>query len=147
MAVLYSTRKLKPFGVKDYRFTITSKALGTVDINQLAQEMSAESTVTRHDIKAVLSSLEDHIISNLRRGNIVQLGDLGSFRINLRSGVVGTEEEVTPALIRGVNVYFRPSKAFRNAMKPENEFMTFKPYYPEKEDGSTDAQPQVVVIA
>lgn len=138
MAVLYSKRKLTTFNDKTERYAITCKSLGAVDINELAQEMAAESTVTRHDIKAVVSSLEDHILSNLRRGNTVKLGDLGSFSLKLRSSLVDKPENVNPSMVKGVRVQFTPSKAFKNAVRPDNEFMTFKPYY-RADEGATDA--------
>lgn len=113
------------------KYTIASKALGHTGINELAQEMAAESTVTRHDVKAVLSSLEDHIMRNLRQGHTVQLGDLGSFHLTLSSAMVEEEKDVNPSLVKGVNVRFVPSKAFKNALKLGSEFVSFKPYYPE----------------
>lgn len=137
MAILYSKRKLKTFNNSNVRYAIISKALGAVGINELAQEMAAESTVTRHDIKAVISSLEDHILANLRRGNTVKLGDLGSFSLTLKSALTEVPTDVNPSLVKGVKVRFTPSKAFKNAVRPDNEFVTFKPYYPQEEQ--TDA--------
>lgn len=133
MAILYSKRKLKTFHDGKEHYAITSKSLGTVGINELAQEMAAESTVTRHDIKAVVSSLEDHVLSNLRRGNTVKLGDLGSFSLILKSDLVNEPTEVNPSLVKGVKVRFTPSKAFKNAVRPDNEFVSFKPFYPQEE--------------
>lgn len=129
MAILYSMRSVKAFNAERNQYAIVAKALGRIGINELAVEMSAESTVTRHDVKAVLSSLEDHIMRNLRKGNTVQLGDLGSFYLTLNSSLVDTPEEVSPLQIKGVNVRFTPSKTFKNAMKPSSNFVSFKPFY------------------
>lgn len=129
MSILYSARVVKSFQDDVIRYTLTPKAVGTVTINELADDMAAESTVTRHDVKAVLSSLEVNIIKSLRRGNTVQLGDLGSFHLTFKSGLVTSKEEVSPSLVKNINVRFVPSKAFKNAMKKDNEFISFKAYH------------------
>lgn len=142
MAILFTKRKLKTFNNPKERYAIISKALGSVGINELSQEMAAESTVTRHDIKAVISSLEDHILSNLRRGNTVKLGDLGSFSVLLKSMLADNPADVNPSMVKGVKIRFTPSKAFKNAVRPDNEFVTFKPYYPQDEEtGATGGEP------
>lgn len=135
MAILYSKRNVKAFNHSEPQFAIVAKALGSVGINELAREMSAESTVTRHDVKAVLSSLEDHIMRHLRNGNTVQLGDLGSFHLTFNSTLVDDPELVSPSQIKGVKIRFTPSKALKNALKPTSDYISFKPYYPsEKEE-------------
>lgn len=136
MAILYSKRGVKAFNNPRNQYAIVAKALGRIGINELAQEMSAESTITRHDIKAVLSSLEDHIMRNLRKGNTIQLGDLGSFYLTLSSSLVDKPEEVSPLQVKGINVRFKPSKALKNAMKPSSNFISFKPFYGSETDGT-----------
>ena len=99
--------------------------LGQVNINDLAEEMAQESTVTRHDILAVLSSLQQHVIRHLQQGQSVRLGDLGAFHVRISSRPSEKEEDVTADNIRSVRVRFRRSAAMMDKMRLTNPQMTF----------------------
>ncbi len=64
-----------------------------VTLSQVAENISRECTLTVHDIKAVLSSLQEQIILQLQDGKSVRFGDLGSFRATLQSKGVANKEE------------------------------------------------------
>ncbi len=49
-----------------------------MNLEQVATNISRECTVTVHDVKAVLSSLQEQIILALQDGKSVRFGDLGS---------------------------------------------------------------------
>lgn len=54
-----------------------------VNLNDIANRISKTCTVTEHDVKAVLSALQEQILYSLSDGHSVRLGDLGSFRPTL----------------------------------------------------------------
>ena len=56
-----------------------------MNLEQVATNISRECTVTVHDVKAVLSSLQEQIILALQDGKSVRFGDLGSFHVTVRS--------------------------------------------------------------
>lgn len=103
----------------------TQVRLGEININDLADDMSAESTVTRHDILAVLSSLQQHVIKNLQQGRSVRLGDLGSFHVDITSRPSETEDEVTSENIKAVRVHFRKSGIMKSQFQLTNSKMRF----------------------
>ena len=57
------------------------QAKGDVSIREMAEQIQASCTVTKSDVYAVLVALEDVIIDALKGGEIVRLGDIGSFQI------------------------------------------------------------------
>ena len=56
---------------------------GTVDTNKLAQRIHSRCTVTPADVKAVLSSLSDVVIEELKDGNRIHIEGLGYRQITL----------------------------------------------------------------
>lgn len=96
-----------------------------VKLANLADEISLECTVTRHDILAVISSMEEKIIAHLQNGNSVRLGMLGSFAPTIRSNSSSTEKGFTTDNIRAVGVAFRPSTTMRYQLSVNNPKVEF----------------------
>lgn len=57
----------------------------TVTQHEVIMGIQSKCTLTRADIKAVLVALEEVVIEQLKMGNAVRLGDLGSFRPTLKT--------------------------------------------------------------
>ena len=70
----------------------------------------------RADVMAVLIALEDTIVEGLERGEIVRLGEIGSFQIGLRGKGAVSEEEYSASLIRKAKVNFRPGVALTEVL-------------------------------
>lgn len=88
-------------------------------IAQIVKRVEKRSTVSSADVKAVLDTLQYEVIDALENGNSVRLGDLGSFRLTMRSGGVATPAEAKKKgaqLIKQVNVQFTKSTAMRDAL-------------------------------
>jgi predicted histone-like DNA-binding protein len=62
-------------------------------------------------VYAVLVALEDVITDALRGGEIVRLGDLGTFQIGISSKGAVTEEDYDVSLIKKARINFRPGTA------------------------------------
>lgn len=73
-------------------------------------------TVHKSDVFAVLVALEDVITQYLKSGEIVRLGDLGTFQIGISSKGALTEEDYTEALIKKAQINFRPGSALMGAL-------------------------------
>ncbi len=97
-----------------------------VKLSQLTDAISKQSTVTVHDVKAVLSALEEHIITFLYNGNSIRLGDLGSFRLTLKSEGVENAADYGSGNIKGVRVRFTPSANMKYLMDKSNPNMQFQ---------------------
>lgn len=91
-----------------------------VNLSELAAAISTECTVTIHDIKAVLSALEEKVIAYLQSGMSVRLGDLGSFRPTINSRGTASPEEFKSSNICSVKVIFIKSGAMRYGFSLSN---------------------------
>ena len=97
-----------------------------VNCQQLSKSISEKCTVTIHDVKAVLSVLEEEIVNHLRNGDSVRLGDVGTFRATLSTEGAMTREAFASKNIMRVNVRFLPSSNMRHKLSvvnPEIQFM------------------------
>ena len=97
----------------------------SVTLDSLCEIISRQCTVTVHDVKAVLSALEEPVYQHLRNGNSVRLGDLGSFRPTLRSMGVEQETDFNSSYIQSVSVRFSPSSKLRFELSKQNPAVTF----------------------
>ena len=109
---------------KEYLYHASLLPVVPVRLAQLAQEVSDACTLTPHDIKAVISALEERIYKALRNGQSVRLGDLGSFHPTLSSSGTATEEEFSAENLRGVKVRFVCSSKLRYELGLNNPNMT-----------------------
>lgn len=88
--------------------------------------MEKRSTVSSADVKAVLDALQYEVIEALEAGNTVRLGDIGSFRLTMKSQGVETAAEAKKKgaqLIKQVNVQFTKSTTMRDT--PDARLLDF----------------------
>ena len=99
-----------------------------MNLEDISEAITEVCTVTRHDIKAVLSALQEQVIKAMQNGQSIRLGDLGSFRPTLSSNGVPTADEVSSQLIRSVNCRFTPGTMMHSRLaitSPEVRFGSF----------------------
>lgn len=102
-------RPSKP-GEKDSekKFYAVSKTNGTSSMKTLCKLISARSTVSSADVKAVLDNLNFVLDMELQEGRIVRLGDFGSFRISVSSdGVTDKRISIRVCCARRVSFSLR----------------------------------------
>ena len=87
------------------------QANGEASIREMAERIQQTCTVHKSDVFAVLVALEDVITDALRGGEIVRLGDLGTFQIGISSKGAVTEEDYDESLIKKARINFRPGMA------------------------------------
>ena len=90
---------------------------GTVDTNKLAQRIHSRCTVTPADVKAVLSSLSDVVIEELKDGNRIHLEGLGYLQITLECPPIQSTKEIRAELIRFKSVAFRSEAELRKRLR------------------------------
>lgn len=90
------------------------------NVEDFYESISQESTITRHDVKAVVSALEEGIIRHLQDGYSVRLGDLGSFHVTLSTTASTSAKEVSKKNITAVKVQFTPSASLHSGMSLNN---------------------------
>lgn len=90
-----------------------------VTLAQIVKRVEKRSTVSSDDVKAVLDALQYEVIEALEAGNTVRLGDIGSFRLTIKSQGVETAAEAKKKgaqLIKQVNVQFTKSTTMRDTL-------------------------------
>ena len=93
------------------KYYAQAQASGDVSIREMSERIQQTFTVTKSDVYAVLVSMEDVIIDALKSGEIVRLGDLGTFQIGVSGKGTLTEEEYDSSLIQKARINFRPGIA------------------------------------
>ena len=93
------------------KYYAQAQASGDVNIREMSERIQQTCTVTKADVYAVLVSMEDVIIDASKSGEIVRLGDLGTFQIGVSGKGTLTEEEYDSSLIQKARINFRPGIA------------------------------------
>ena len=90
------------------KYYAQAQARGDVNIREMASRIQGTCTVTKADVYAVLVALEDVIVEALQNGEIVRLGELGTFQVGLSGKGAVTSEDYDTSLIRKARINFRP---------------------------------------
>ena len=98
-----------------YYPTVVSQ--GHADLRAIAERITAMSTVSSVDTMAVLEAFLTVIPQELAEGNIVELGELGSFRLTALASGEARPEAVSKRNIKEVKVRFKPGKLFKQVLK------------------------------
>ena len=104
-----------------------AKSSGEIDIDEMAERIQRSSTVNWADVVCVLRALQTEMIDSFKKGEIVRLGNIGSFYVTLRSNGVLVQKDVKEGLIKGARVRFRPGKEIKDALKTLDYSMKFCP--------------------
>ena len=98
-----------------------------IGLNDIAEQIEKQSTVSLADIKGVLDALQEVTLEAIRDGYSVRLGDLGSFRPTLRAAQTRENaEDVTAADIKDVRVRYTPSVALTRRLQLRNVQLNIK---------------------
>ena len=92
------------------------QANGDISLREMAERIQSTCTVHKSDVFAVLVALEDVITEALKSGEIVRLGELGTFQIGISSKGAATEEDYSDTLIKKARINFRPGSALAGAL-------------------------------
>ena len=98
------------------KYYATAKSSGRADTYVIAKSINSMSTVSSVDTAAVLEAFLTVVPEKLAEGNIVELGDFGSFRVSVSSDGAAAAEEVTARSITDVRVLFSPGKRFKQVL-------------------------------
>ena len=98
---------------KYYPSFVTS---GRVSLRQLSRQIAEVSTVSSVDTIAVLEALLTIIPREIANGNIVELGDFGTFRLRIKTEGADTAEAVTSRNITQAMPRFMPGKESQKSL-------------------------------
>ncbi len=88
---------------------------GEMTFEELCEDIAETCTLTSADVKAVLDRMAWIISKNLKAGRIVQMGELGNFRLTVGSKGSITKEDFNASLIKKPKVVFHPGKRIQEA--------------------------------
>lgn len=98
------------------KYYATAVKKNEITMRQLAKQIAQISTVSSVDTIAVIESLIELIPQHLMLGNVVRMGDFGSFSIGIKSEGIEENDHFNSGLIKGVKIYFRPGKELKKAL-------------------------------
>lgn len=98
------------------KYYAQAQARGEAGIRELSQRIQQMCTVTRADVQAVLTALEDVIADSLANGEIVRLGELCSLRVSLSGEGALTKEEYHTGLITKKRILFHSGETLANML-------------------------------
>lgn len=98
------------------KFYPSIQSSGRVSTRELAERAAQMSTLTTTDMVAAIESMLTIIPAELAKGNIVELGDFGSFWLRVNAEGANTAEEVRANQIIGVLPRFNPGKEFKRTL-------------------------------
>ena len=113
-----------------------------VSFEELCEQSAEESALTSADIKACMDRVIRCLARNLMNGNPVDCGDLGSFRINLRSEGSITKEGYDPeTMMRTPKLVFTPGMVLKDVReKATYTRVTKKPEGEETTEGGEETE-------
>lgn len=92
----------------------------------LTAEIEQKCTLTRVDIVACLTALQESIVTHLKDGRSVRFGDLGSFRLSVRGKGVTEVDEVKQENIKSLRVLFTPSGKLAKSLRVGGPDISFQ---------------------
>ena len=125
MSVTYAVRKCKNPGKNAVEgttyFACRAIKLDDYTFDELAEDISFSTTVTKPDAQAVLAVIKPYITKALLAGRAVVLEDLGRFQISLQSKCFSQDamaaSDFSPsAQIKGYHVNFRPEPKLKKEL-------------------------------
>lgn len=86
-------------------------------LRDIVDDIALNCTLTGSDIKAVLDALMTSLKHNLGKGNVLRLGDLGSFRVSVSSKGEVTAKACTSRAVKKARIIFVPSAELKETVK------------------------------
>lgn len=119
MAINYSvSEKSNPKdSMMPKKWYANAQSVAVYKFKDLCKDVEKMSTVTEGDVMAVISSAISCMINALGRGESVQFGDLGTFRVGLSSIGTETAEEFSAANITRARITFLSGSSLKAAAK------------------------------
>jgi predicted histone-like DNA-binding protein len=98
------------------KYYAQAKSNGEISLRELSGQISKRSTLSSIDVMAVLEALLEVLPERIGEGDIVRLGDFGSFSLSISSEGAEKEENVTANSIVDYSLNFRPGKEIKKVL-------------------------------
>lgn len=91
----------------------TAVSTGRSDLCSIAERIAQMSSVSSVDTRAVLETFLTVVPDELSNGNIVELGEFGSFRLTIQASGEDAPQDVGARNIKAAKEHFKPEKRFK----------------------------------
>lgn len=103
---------------KKEQYIMQAVNTGTIDIKRISEEISTESSLSIPDVMGVIIALGIKMQQHLEDGKILDLGDVGKFKIGFQSKAAATASELTPKRnIKKYHINYQPSLEIKHRLK------------------------------
>ena len=119
MAVKYKVIQRGQPGIAgggERKYYASAQVNGELTLQGLTRNIEQICTVSGADIRAVVYAIVEVIKGTLAEGQIVRLGELGSFRVSIGSEGKETVKEVNAASITGSRIIFTPGQDLKDML-------------------------------
>lgn len=99
---------------KEKLYYTQTRATRTCGFDELCDLIAESSTASSGDVKVVLDRMNKFAAKALERGEVVQLGELGSLQLIMGSKGSATTEGFSSTLLKKARLCFRPGTILRN---------------------------------
>ncbi|MBQ8277823.1 MAG: HU family DNA-binding protein [Bacteroidaceae bacterium] len=118
MAIKFRPVAKKNPMTKEVKYYAQAVTADRITVDRIAREIEESCTVHESDIRAVIAAFTRRIIVHLQDGHSINLGDLGNFRVSVRSTPCDVPDEVTADSVRAARVVYAPSGVIRRSVRP-----------------------------
>ena len=95
------------------KFYAQSINKGRTDLRTLSNRIAQISTVSSVDTMACMEAFIQVVPDEMAEGNIIKMGEFGSFYLTLQSEGAETQDDFTSGNIKRYSIHFRPGKLFK----------------------------------
>lgn len=121
-----------------FKFYARANSTGVTDLDTLCMLICAQASLSKADVKSVLESLDFAMDYELRGGRTVKLGNVGTFRMSLRSEGATTKKDLTAHNILKGKIIFTPGPTLKEACRE----VSFKPFEKDEEEKKQENEPE-----
>ena len=115
IAIMSSTPGTKKEDITETKAYGTAQVDEVLSLNQFAEHITSHGCAyDRGDVSAILIKAVDCLREQMLAGNKVNLGELGSFHVELATEGATTPDEFNSNSIKAVNVRWTPGRKFKN---------------------------------
>jgi len=118
MSVKYSISALKnPTRMEEpAKYYAKAQVREIIDIDRIASEIAHSTSLSEGDVYNVVRNIPRHVTTHLADGDLVDLGELGRFQLQLSSKGAYTREEFTFHNIKRARIQFRPGRLIKQVL-------------------------------
>lgn len=115
MSILYSLSKKSVGG--EMLYFANTRSNEVVDMNALCSKIARHCTLKKPILQAAVAALSEALKEELAMGNIVDLGEIGRFRVSCGSkGVKSPENFNGNKCMKDAKIVFRPGKELKRML-------------------------------